>query len=188
MIPRPETEELVELLQSKIQNPKSKMVDVGTGSGAIALSLAKQFPEAEVYALDISGDALTLAGENASQLGLRDRIKFRQGDLLEGLNERFDLVVANLPYISMQDRHLLSREVLHDPADALFAGERGDELIRKLTEQAPSHLNPGGLLALEMGITQAEGLCQFLRQKNYHDIESKKDYSGVSRFLLARYG
>jgi release factor glutamine methyltransferase len=107
---------------------------------------------------------------------------------LEGLDERFDLVVANLPYISMSDRHLLSREVLHDPEVSLFAGDRGDELIRKLIEQTPARLKSDGLLALEIGINQAEALCEFLRQKNYHDIESKKDYSGVTRFLLARYG
>jgi release factor glutamine methyltransferase len=83
---------------------------------------------------------------------------------------------------------LLAREVLHDPEVALFGGPSGDELVRKLIEQAPTHLKPGGLLALEIGLGQAEGLSDFLRQKNYHDIELKKDYSGISRFLLARYG
>src|SRR6266436_3399755 len=107
MVPRPETEELVELLKSEIQDPKSEILDVGTGSGVIALSLAKQFPEVEVFAIDISEDALTLGRENANGLGLSDRIKFRKSDLLEGLDERFDLIVANLSYISMQDRHLL---------------------------------------------------------------------------------
>ena len=188
MVPRPETEELVEFLKSQITNPKSQILDVGTGSGAIALSLAKQFPEAEVHAIDISEDALALARENADRLGLSNRIKFRKGNLLEGLDERFDLVVANLPYISMSDRHLLSREVLHDPEVSLFAGDRGDELIRELIEQTPARLKSDGLLALEIGINQAEALCEFLHQKNYHDIESKKDYSGVTRFLLARYG
>jgi release factor glutamine methyltransferase len=188
MVPRPETEELVELLKSRIENRESRIVDVGTGSGVIALSLAKQFLQAEVHAVDVSDDALTLARENANRLGLSHRIKFVKGNLLEGLDERFDLIVANLPYISMNDRHLLSREVLHDLEVVLFAGERGDELVRKLIEQAPFRLQSGGLLALEIGINQAEGLSDFLRLKNYHDIESKKDYSGVTRFLLARYG
>ena len=188
MVPRPETEELVELLKSEIQNPKSEILDVGTGSGIIALSLAKKFPEAKVVAVDISEDALALAEENATRLGLRDRVHFQKGDLLQDLTERFDLIVANLPYVSMQDRHLLAREVLHDPEVALFGGERGDELVRRLVEQASSHLNPGGLLALEIGINQAEALDDFLRQKNYHDIQSKKDYSGINRFLLGRYG
>ena len=190
MVPRPETEELIELLKSEVRNQRSdfRMIDVGTGSGVIALSFAKEFPTAEIYAVDISEDALALARENAQRLGLNGRIQFEKRDLLENLAERFDLIVANLPYISMQDRHLLSREVLHDPEVALFAGSKGDELMRKLIEQAPRNLAGGGLLALEIGIDQAEGLADFLRQKNYHDIESKKDYSGITRFLLARYG
>jgi release factor glutamine methyltransferase len=189
MVPRPETEELVELVIAEATKRKpERIVDVGTGSGIIALSLARQFTEAKVLAIDISDDALALAGENAARLGLDKRVQFRKGDLLENLDERFDLVVANLPYISMKGRHLLSREVLHDPEVSLFAGERGDELVRKLIEQAPSRLNQESLLALEIGIHQAEGLGEFLRQKNYHDIESKKDYSGNSRFLVARYG
>ena len=88
----------------------------------------------------------------------------------------------------MQDRQSLAREVLHDPEVALFAGEKGDELVRKLIGQASAHLEPGGRLALEIGINQAEGLTEFLRLKNYQDIESKKDYSGTTRFLLASYG
>ena len=88
----------------------------------------------------------------------------------------------------MQDRHLLSREVLHDPEIALFAGPGGEEIVRRLIEQAPSHLELAGLLALEIGIDQAEGFCELLRQKNYHDIKSKRDYSGITRFVLARYG
>jgi release factor glutamine methyltransferase len=189
LVPRPETEELVELLKAESGKRKPEsIVDVGTGSGVIALSLAKEFPEAKVFAVDVSEDALALARENAAKLGLSERVQFQKCDLLEKFSERFDLIVANLPYISMQDRHLLSREVLRDPEVSLFAGACGDELIRKLIERAPSHLNPGGLLALEIGINQAEGLCDFLRQKNCHDTEAKKDYSGVTRFLLARYG
>jgi release factor glutamine methyltransferase len=189
MVPRPETEELVELLAPEVRSQRSeiRILDVGTGSGVIALSLAAKFPEAEVYAVDISEGALALARENAARLGL-ERVHFQKSDLLESLSERFDLIVANLPYISMQDRHLLAREVLHDPEVALFGGPSGDEMVRKLIEKAPPHLAPGGLLALEIGIDQGEGLCEFLRQKNFHDIESKRDYSGITRFLLARYG
>ncbi len=190
MVPRPETEELVELLLAEISGQKSeiRILDVGTGSGVIGLSLAVKFPQANVCAIDISEDALSLARENAARLRLGERVRFQKTDLLENLSERFDLIVANLPYISMQDRHLLAREVLHDPEVALFGGPGGDELVRKLVEQAPAHLEPGGLLALEIGLGQAEGLSDFLRQKNYHDIQLKKDYSGISRFLLARYG
>ncbi|HLW34433.1 MAG TPA: peptide chain release factor N(5)-glutamine methyltransferase [Chthoniobacterales bacterium] len=189
LVPRPETEELVESLIAECESRNAKtIVDVGTGSGVIALSLAKKFPEAKVCAVDISEEALALARENAARLGLAERVEFRKGDLLENFTERFDVIVANLPYVSMNDRHLLAREVLHDPEVALFAGPMGDELVRRLIDQAAQHLSPGGLLALEIGINQSEGLAGFLRQKNYHDIQSKKDYSGITRFLLARYG
>ena len=188
MVPRPETEELVELVEAEIQNPKSKIVDVGTGSGVIALSLARKFPDADISAIDVSDDALALARENAARLGLNEHAQLRKSDLLQTVDGQFDLIVANLPYVSAQDRQSLSREVLRDPEISLFGGERGDEIVRQLIEQAPPRLTAGGLLALEIGIGQAEGLVEFFRQKNYHDIESKTDYSGIPRFLLARYG
>jgi release factor glutamine methyltransferase len=188
LVPRPETEQLVEIVESKIENRESTILDVGTGSGVIALSLAKKFPESQIFAVDISEDALALAGENAARLGLGGRVQFRKGALLEHLDERFDLIVANLPYIAMRDRHTLSREVLHDPEVALFAGPRGDELVRELIEQAPMRLRPGGMLALEIGLGQSEALLSALAGKNYRDICSKNDYSGVTRFLFARYG
>jgi release factor glutamine methyltransferase len=188
MVPRPETEELVELLQSSIQHPVSSIADVGTGSGVIALSLAEKFPEAEIVAIDLSDEALALARKNAEQLGLSARIQFAKSNLLAEVDGVFDLVIANLPYISTQDRHLLSREVLHDPEIALFAGAKGDELICALIEQAPPHLRPGGWLALELGIGQAEALSELLVQKKYHDICPKNDYSGTTRFMFARYG
>jgi release factor glutamine methyltransferase len=188
MVPRPETEELVELLKSEIRNPQSAIVDVGTGSGVIALSLAAAFPEAKVHAVDISEDALALARENAARLGLEARIKFTKSHLLENFREHFDLIAANLPYVSIRDRQSLAREVLHDPAVALFAGETGDELIRELIEEATSHLRPGGLLALEIGLGQAEALAGLLTQKKYRDIRPRNDYSGETRFMFARYG
>jgi len=188
MVPRSETEELVELIESRIENRKSKIEDVGTGSGVIALSLAMKFPEAEILGIDISDDALALAQENAARLKLVDRVRFLKSNLFENVDGTFDLVVANLPYISTQDHHTLSREVLHDPAVALFASARGDELVRELIAQAPSQLRPGGMLALEIGIDQGDALFSALAEKNYRDIYSKTDYSGVTRFLFARYG
>ena len=192
MVPRPETEELVELLKSEIQSasggPKSEIVDVGTGSGVIALSLAVEFPEARILAVDVSDDALALAQENAARLNLSDRVQFLKSRLLENVEGIFDLVVANLPYISTRDRRTLSREVLHDPEVSLFAGTRGDELVRELIDQAPSRLRPAGTLALEIGLGQSETLLSALAEKNYRDICSKNDYNGVTRFLFARYG
>ena len=188
MVPRPETEELVEFLKSQIPGSKPQILDVGTGSGVIALSLAEQLPDAQVHAADISEDALALARENAARLGLSDRVRFAKSNLLAEVDGVFDLMIANLPYISTQGRHLLSREVLHDPEVALFAGAKGDELICALIEQAPPHLRPGGLLALEIGLGQSEALFSTLAEKNYRDICSRNDYSGRTRFLFARYG
>jgi release factor glutamine methyltransferase len=190
MVPRPETEQLVEFLISDFKSEflNARILDVGTGSGAIALSLAARFPEAKVLAVDVSDDALALAQENASKLKLADRVRFLKTNLLENVEGPFDLIVANLPYISSEERHTLSREVLHDPEVALFAAARGDELVRALIAQAPTGLRPGGMLALEIGIGQSDALLSVLAEKNYRDISSKNDYSGVTRFLLARYG
>jgi release factor glutamine methyltransferase len=188
LVPRPETEQFVEIIESNIENRKSKIVDVGTGSGVIAISLAKKIPEAEIFAVEVSEDALALARENASRLNVSDRVQFLLGDLLESVEGTFDLIVANLPYIAVEDRDTLSREVLSDPEVALFGGDRGDELVRQLIEQAPARLQPGGLLALEIGLGQREALLSALAEKKYRDICSKTDYSGVTRFLFARYG
>ena len=188
MVPRPETEELVELLKSEIQHPKCEIVDVGTGSGVIALSLAAEFPEARIFAVDVSDDALALAQENAIRLDLSGRVQFLKSRLLETTEGPFDLIVANLPYISTQDRRTLSREVLRDPEIALFAGPRGDELVRELINRSPTRLRPGGMLALEIGLGQRDALLSALAEKNYRDICSKNDYNGVTRFLFARYG
>lgn len=188
MVPRSETEQLVELVEARIENRESRIVDVGTGSGVIAISLAAKFPEAKILAVDISDDALALAQENAAMLNLKDRVQFLKSRLLENVEGAFDLIAANLPYVSTQDRHTLSREVLHDPEVALFAGKRGDELVRELIDQALTRLHPGGLLALEIGLGQSETLLSALAEKNYRDICSKNDYNGVTRFIFARYG
>jgi release factor glutamine methyltransferase len=188
LVPRPETEQLVELLKSQIPRPNSQILDVGTGSGVIALSLASNFPEAKITATDVSEDALALARENAERLGLTNRIEFLTGDLLLYVNHVYDLIVANLPYVAAADRATLSREVLHDPEVALFSGERGDEVVRRLIEAAPSRLQPGGLLALEVGLGQADDLAALMAEKNYHDIVKEADYAGVTRFLFGRYG
>lgn len=189
LVPRPETEELVErIVQTTLNHQPSTILDVGTGSGVIALTLAAQFPEAAVHAVDISDDALELARENAAQLDLQGRVRFSKGNLLREVEGAYDLIVANLPYVATGDRPALSREVLHDPAVAVFAGERGDELLRELIGAARDRLRPGGMLALEVGIGQAANLASLLAEKNYHDIASIRDYCGVTRFLFGRYG
>ena len=188
LIPRPETEQLVEYLCDLSWPEIPRMLDVGTGSGVIALSLAARFPNADLHVVDLSADALALARENAKRLGLPDRIHFWQGHLLDPIEGTFDLIVANLPYVAASEAAQLAPEVRHDPPVALYGGAAGDELIRELIAAAPPHLQPGGTLALEIGIHQQDGLSDFLAAKNYHDICSKKDYAGTTRFLFARYG
>ena len=195
MVPRPETEQLVELLITECaklfgpdRNAALSILDVGTGSGVIALTLAAQLPHARVTGVDLSDEALTLARENAVRLGLAERVEFSQADLIERFTERFDVIVANLPYVAMQDHASLSPEVHHDPEIALFGGEKGDELIQKLIGQVPERLVAGGLLAMEIGADQSDAILQRLAQKKYKDIEAKSDYSGRPRFVFARYG
>jgi len=188
LIPRPETEQLVEYISDLSLPPDARILDVGTGSGVIVLSLAARFPEAELHAVDISEEALTLARENAERLGISARVHFLQSHLLEKVEGTFDLIVANLPYVAAHESAQLAPEVQHDPAIALFGGAAGDELIRELISTAPPHLVAGATLALEIGHDQAERLGTFLAEQNYHDITAKKDYAGVARFLFAKHG
>ncbi len=188
LIPRPETEQLVEYVADLGLPPTARILDVGTGSGVIVLSLAARFPSAEMHAVDLSEEALTLARENAERLGLAERIHFSRSHLLEKCEGAFDLIVANLPYIAAPAAAQLAPEVRHDPAVALFGGPVGDELIRELIAAAPPCLTKGGRLALEIGHDQAGSLGAFLAAQNFHDIAAKNDYAGTARFLFAQHG
>lgn len=206
LVPRPETEQLVEMLMaesrllierehpvawkpSAISSQPLAILDVGTGSGVIALTLAAEMPEAQVTAVDISPEALALAGENAARLGLRERVRFIESDLLQNLaNQRYDLIVANLPYLETDVLKTLAREVQRDPWLALDGGTDGAEIIRRLAAEAREHLNPGGEIAMEIGIDQASALKAQLAGLGYAQIRCKTDYQGVNRFLFATYG
>ena len=188
LIPRPETEQLVEYLCDLTWPDAPRMLDVGTGSGVIVLSLAARFPKAELHAVDVSPDALTLARENAERLDLLPRIQFWQGSLLEPIEGSFDLIVANLPYVAASEAKQLPPEVRYDPPVALYGGERGTEVMRELIASAPPFLRPGGTLALEIGIDQQEELSELMMKKNYRDIRLKNDYAGIGRFLFAQHG
>lgn len=185
LIPRPETEQLCELLLADGEKFKTgRIVDVGTGSGCIALSLAAAWPEAEVYAADISDDALALAGENAARLGLAERLKVFKSDLLGEVSGPFDLVVANLPYIPSGEIAGLQREVQRDPLLALDGGEDGLVLIEKLITQASAKLNSGGTLAMEYHLSQTEKIVSLLEAAGFRDIRPVKDYQGNDRFVF----
>ncbi len=187
LIPRPETEQLVELVLKEAPAANS-ILDVGTGSGIIAASLAIALPEATVHASDISPDALALAAENTARHSLGNRLALVQSDLLEAVKGPFDAIVANLPYIPASEIPSLSREVQHDPRRALDGGAEGLDLIERLVPAARQHLAPMGLIALEIGHDQSEKVCAILAVHNYRDIAAHPDYQGVQRFVTARHG
>lgn len=185
LVPRPETEQLVELLLAEKPAP-ARVLDVGTGSGVIALTLAAAWPEAQVEAVDLSEDALALTRENAARHGLAERVRIGRSDLLAGVSGEFQLIVANLPYIASEALPGLAREVQHDPASALDGGPRGLVLIERLLAEARQHLR--GRLALEIGHDQAEAVRSALAAHNYQDIHVATDYQGRNRFVFANYG
>jgi release factor glutamine methyltransferase len=186
LIPRPETEQLVGIVLA--EGPGGRMVDVGTGSGVIALALALKLPEAAIIACDVSPDALALARENADRHGIGGRVTFLECDLLGGFDGPADAVVANLPYIPTGEIASLSREVRHDPVLALDGGPDGLDLARRLAPQAAAKLAPGGLLALEIGCGQAAEAAGILASHNFRDISIRRDYQNIERFLIARHG
>lgn len=185
LIPRPETEQLVQ--RALTYTPMTSLLDVATGSGVIALSLALERPEASVSATDISAEALSLARENAALLGV-DRTLLIEGDLIPPGEQRYDLITANLPYIPSGDIPGLSREVRHDPVLALDGGVDGLDLIRRLAPLAARRLNPGGHLLLEIGMGQEKAVTTILSEHNYRDIAALPDYQGILRFVEAVHG
>lgn len=193
LVPRPETEQLVEKVVERLKAQFSetgkgqRVVDVGTGSGVIAITLALECPWLEVWAVDREEAALELAGINAKQLGVSDRVKIVQGDLLEGLSGPFDWIVANLPYIPTGQIGTLAAEVQHDPHSALDGGVEGLDLIQRLIEQAPGVLQKNGGIALEIGHNQADAVCHLL-QNNFSSVCVEQDYHGIERFVLGSYG
>ncbi|HEY8997685.1 MAG TPA: peptide chain release factor N(5)-glutamine methyltransferase, partial [Edaphobacter sp.] len=169
LIPRPETEHLVESVLERLPHDRTlEIADVGTGSGAIAIALATHLPLASITALDLSTAALAVAQANARTYNLCERIRFLRSDLLDGLaaQERgggFDAIVSNPPYVPTGDHETLHPQVReHEPATALYAGEDGLSVYRRLIPQAAAALRPGGLLAMEFGYGQSEALGQLL--------------------------
>ena len=189
LVPRPETEQLVELaLEIAKDKPAATILDIGTGSGVIALTIALELPSATLHATDLSPDALALAAENAARHALTDRIVFHQADLLPPDDARFDLIIANLPYIPAEEIASLSPEVRHDPASALDGGADGLDLIRRLIETAPDRLAPGGALLLEIGLGQADAVNTLLSARKFRDISVRPDYQNIPRFAVGFHG
>ena len=177
--PRSDTETLVDWALALIPEQAScRVLDLGPGSGAIALALAQQRPKARVWASDVSADALVVAADNAQRLGLR--VTFLCGHWLQPLaGERFDLIVSNPPYIAAGDPHLPA--LRHEPALALVSGADGLDALRLLCAQAPAHLNAGGWLLLEHGHDQAQAVRALLRAAGLQQVQSRRDSAGIER-------
>jgi release factor glutamine methyltransferase len=201
LIPRPETEHLIEVALERLalrelragRSPRITgngltLVDVGTGSGCIAVALAKELPDATVYATDISPAALTVARRNAARLGFADRIRFLESDLFEVFNPvRFDLIVSNPPYIGRRTAETLAREVReHEPEVALYGGEEGHEFYAELVVQSHEFLKPGGLLVLELGHDSLPAVQPLLDSRHWTNLAVTDDLTGIPRVLAAQ--
>jgi release factor glutamine methyltransferase len=187
LVPRPETEILVERCLALLEDVEApSIVDVGTGTGAIALALAARLPAANVTAIDLSPDALALAAENAALNELAERVELLQGDLLAPVEgRRFDLVASNPPYVAEGDG--VDPEVSgYEPAMAVFAGEAGRAILERVAAAAPAALRPGGRLVVEVGEGQAPWLAERLRGLGYEGVEATRDLRGIERVVSGR--
>ena len=185
LIPRPETEELAEWILKWELPADSQVLDMGCGSGVLGLSLAAARPGWDLTLADVSPDALSLARENAAALEIPNA-RFLHSDLFAAIDGQFDGIAANLPYVPESERATISREVMHDPALALFSGPDGLDLIRRFIPEAFHRLKPGGWLVLEIGHDQASQVSEILQASAFTAIEVKTDLSGVPRFPFAK--
>lgn len=191
LIPRPETEHLVEsalelIRASEIQHPR--IIDIGTGSGCIILSVAHEINYAEPHAVDISPEALAVAQENAERLHLADRVQFHQGDLVTeflGAPDSFDFVLSNPPYVGRSEADKVQRDVReHEPDLAVFGGERGLDIYERLIPQAHHVLKPGGHLLLEIGYSIENDVRSLLEA--WGEVRTVPDLQGIPRVVIAR--
>jgi release factor glutamine methyltransferase len=181
LVPRPETELLVEAALGL--DDGARVLDVGTGSGAVALALKDERPHLEVTGADLSDDALAVARANAERLGLD--VAFVRADLLDGLGEEWDAILANPPYVAETDRETLPRDVReHEPDLALFAGADGLAVIRRLVPAAGA--TQARLLAIEVGAGQSEDVREFVREAGFRDVQARRDLAGIERVVVGR--
>jgi release factor glutamine methyltransferase len=184
--PRDDTETLVDWALSLMPaDAAQEVIDLGTGSGAIALALQQERPAAQVWALDRSPEALAVAQHNARSLKLA--VRWQEGDWLSAVpaGQRFDLIVSNPPYIAANDPHMPA--LRHEPRQALVSGLDGLDDIRTLVDQAPDHLKPGGWLLLEHGHDQSSAVQELLRQAGFVDVQSRPDLAGIPRCTGGRW-
>ena len=187
LIPRPETELLVELALARLPDTAGlRIADLGTGSGAIALALARERPCAHVLATDISDAALAVARQNAAALSIGN-LRFGSGNWCSALEGGpFDLIASNPPYIADDDPHLVAGDLRFEPSAALASGHDGLDAIRTIVRDAPAHLVPGGWLLLEHGFGQGPAVCGLLQAANFVDVDTARDLEGRERVTLGR--
>jgi len=188
LIPRPDTETLIDAVLSRVlgRDGELSVLDLGTGSGAIALALASELPAAQLTATDLSTAALAVARKNAEALGLEGRVRFLAGDGFAPVaGERFDAIVSNPPYVAEADAAGLAAELRHEPALALFAPGDGTALLRRIAAEAGAHLRPGGLLAVELAPAQARAVRECLLAAGLGEIAEHRDLAGRVRALSA---
>ena len=190
LIPRPETELLVEIGLREIKrfNTPTSILDLGTGSGAIALAIAHEAPSAQITATDQSIEALEIAKINAAYLNMTSRVQFFQGNWYEALNgsSSFDIILSNPPYIAAQDTHLSQGDLRFEPISALTDHGSGLTCLKTIINGAKVHLNPNGLLALEHGFDQSEAVVALMRSVGLHDIQTYQDLNGHYRVASGR--
>jgi release factor glutamine methyltransferase len=188
LIPRPETELIVEAVLGLVEkNAAARIADVGAGSGCLAIAIACERPAAALVATDTSDAALHVAQHNAARHGVADRVHLRRADLLNGVDERFDLIVSNPPYVRERDRAALQAEVRFEPSGALFAGDDGLDVIRRLVQNAPRWLNAGGTLIFEFGFGQADAVGQLISSTaGLRMIALRRDLQDIPRIAIAR--
>ncbi|CAH9049531.1 Release factor glutamine methyltransferase [Pseudoalteromonas holothuriae] len=187
LIPRPDTETLVEHALTLTLPSVAKVLDLGTGTGAIALALASEHPNWQISALDYSVDAVALAKRNQQKLGLNN-VYIKQSNWYQAVtNEKFDLIVSNPPYIESDDHHLSQGDVRFEPLTALVADDEGMADIKTIIAQGTEHLNHGGYLLIEHGYRQAVKLQQYFAQMAYSNILTIKDMAGCDRVTLAQW-
>lgn len=190
LIPRPETEILVEIALREIQtlNRPANILDLGTGSGAIALAIAHSAPQTIVTATDQSLEALAIAKMNAEQLGFSDRVQFAQGSWYEALKEAipFDVILSNPPYIAAGDSHLSEGDLRFEPASALTDGASGLSCLEAIILQVHPYLKPGGLVAVEHGFDQSDAVVNLMKAAQLQEIQVYKDLAGHCRVVSGR--
>ena len=188
LIPRPETEELVQWVFEEMSGQEGfRALDVGTGSGCIAVSLKKNLPSAEVYAIDVSAEALALAGENADSLGVD--IKFKQLDIMKeegrGQLPAFDIIVSNPPYVTLEDKERMLPNVIdYEPALALFVEDDPLAFYRAIVDFSQTNLNPGGSLFFECNENYTDLVLELMRHKGYHNLQAREDLQGKKRMVF----